>query len=238
MRPSIWFGLALGAILWFCGPFAFYGQAQTAPPHCSADDSTRDESGFAHCCPNGSAPNGESQCWCEPQIVHLLEYRNPKYEYEVRVPDRIAEILGCSGIGTGFKISLTHPDSGKNEGDLNMIWVGWAQPIHETFEEMADKWAQNQREDSDRVHATDLQLDPPEQTALSSLPALHLKMARTETESGKMIQETVIANNPDKGIAYVVGMVTTADQYDKNQKLFKAIVDGFRYVPSEPAPKQ
>jgi hypothetical protein len=170
-------------------------------------------------------------CWCDPQIVRG-DYRNPKHEYEVRVPDGIAEILGCSGIGNGFRVSLAHPESGKDEPGMNMIYVHGSEHARETFQSIADHWSQQQREDGDRVHATDLQLDPPQQTSLSSLPALHLKSARTELESGRMVFEVIIANNPDKDIVYSIMMITPADQYEKNEKLFKEIVDGFRYAPA------
>jgi len=67
---------------------------------------------------------------------------------------------------------------------------------------------------------------------LSSLPALHLKLTRTEINHGRLIVEEVIANNPNKDIFYVVGMISSADQYDKNQNLFNRVVEGFSYVPS------
>jgi hypothetical protein len=179
-------------------------------------------------------PDGVNQCWCEPKIVHLRTYRNPEYEYEVQVPDGIAEILGCSGIGTGFQKSLTHPEIGKNEGELpwNMIWVGRAERNNHTFQQVADEWAQSQRDDSERTHSTDLQIDPPVQTSLSSLTAIELKASRTQPNHGRLIYEVIAAKTRDN-YAYVLGMVTPADQYDKNEGLFKAIVDGFRYVPSE-----
>jgi hypothetical protein len=238
VRPSKRFGLGLAAtFLWICG--ALCAQAQTASSSPCSADGPRDESGFLHCCPDGSAPRGESQCWCEPKIVHLRTYRNPKHEYEVQVPDGMAEILGCSGTGAGFKISLTHPDTGKSEGNLplNMIWVGATGGLGEPFQKFFERWFTVQSEDSERIHATDLQIDQPEQTSLSSLPAFDLKLARTEPEAGRMVYEVIIAEDPDKDTAYQIGLVTPADQYTKNEKLFKAIAEGFRYAPSKQADK-
>lgn len=231
MSPSFRFEFVLAATLLACVGFGFYVHAQTGSPDCHADGSPRDESGRPHCCADGSPPDGESQCWCDPQIVRG-DYRNPKREYEVHVPDGIAEILGCGGIGNGFKVSLAHPESGKGDWRFNMIYVSGSEHSPETFQSIADHWSQQQREDSERVHATDLQLDPPQQTSLSSLPALHLKSARTELESGRMVFEVIIANNPEKGIVYWIMMITTANQYEKNERLFKEVVDGFRYTPA------
>jgi hypothetical protein len=236
MGRALRFRSILAATL-LSGALALHAQAQTASPSCSADG-PRDESGRPRCCPDGSSPDGGSQCWCELRIVHLRDYRNPKYEYEVHVPDGIAEILGCSGIGTGFKISLTYPDRGPSEGDLawNQIWVGRAERTNDTFQQMADKWAQQQREVSESDHYTDLQIDPPVQTSLSSLAAIELRASRTELDRGTLIYEVITAKAHDN-YAYVIGMVTPAEQYEKNEKLFKAIVGGFRYVPLEPNPQ-
>jgi len=238
MRPPIRFELVLVATFWVCGGFGLYGQAQAGSPHCSADGSPRDENGRPHCCPDGSPPDGESQCWCDLTVVHLREYRNPEHDYEVQVPDGIAEILaGCGGTGTGFKISLTHPDTGESEGLPNMIWVGRGEPTAQTLQEMADHWSRYQKEDSEGIHATDLQIAQPAPTSLSSLNAIHEKATRAEPNRGTMLQEVIVAKSPDEYV-YAVGMITPADQYEKNLKLFKAIVDGFRYVSSGRAASQ
>jgi hypothetical protein len=230
MRPPFRFGFALAITLLACGGFVFYGHAQTVSPHCDSDASQRDESGFPHCCADGSPPNGESQCWCELHIVRG-EYHNPKREYEVHVPDRIAEILGCSGIGNGFQVSLAHPESGEGNWGMNQIAVLGAQG-RETFQQMIDAWHRRSKEDSEEKSNFKQQFDEPEQTSLSSLPALRFKSARTERESGKIIVEQIIANNPDKDIVYSITIITPADQYEKNEKLFKQIVEGFRYAPA------
>ena len=235
MRPSIRFELVLTAMLGLCGGFGPYGQAQTDPPRCSADGLPRDEGGNPHCCPDGSPPEGESQCWCDLNIVRG-EYRNAQREYEVHLPDGVAGVVGCGGTGTGFHISLAHPDTGEREWS-KIIWVaatGRIGPFHKFF----DDWSKTWRRNSERIHAADLQIDEPEQTSLSSLPALRLRVARTEPEAGRMIYEVIAATGPGKDFAYQIGLATPADDYEKNRKLFKAIVDGFRYVPSSQTAKQ
>jgi hypothetical protein len=234
VKPSIWFALILAVTLWVWGGFGLYAQAQTSPAQCSADG-PKDDNGRPHCCLDGSMPEGANQCWCDPIIVHLHTYRNPSHGYEVQVPDGIAEI-GCSETGPGFAISLAHPNTGEGKGDLgwNRIWVSRPGRTNETLKGLAGQWAQSRTEDSERDHSTDLQIDPPLQTSLSSLPAIQLRATRTKLDEGKLIYEEVDAKSADNYV-YSIGMITPADQYTKNQELFKAIVDGFRYVPSRQA---
>jgi len=229
MGPSIRFGLVLAATLWVCGGFELYGQTQSDPPRCSGDGLPRGESGDPRCCQDGSIPEGAEHCWCDSDIIRG-EYRNAQRQYEVHLPDGVAGVIGCRGTGTGFHISLDHPDSGGRDLPLNMIWVARSQQTPETLPEMADRSAQDQRQDTERVHATDLQIDPPVRTSLSSLPAIELKTTRAEPNRGTLVREVILAKSPDEYV-YVVGMITPADQYEKNRKLFKEIVDGFRYVP-------
>jgi hypothetical protein len=68
-------------------------------------------------------PQGVNQCWCDPAIVHLREYRNWKSEYEAQAPGGVAEILRCGGIGSGFKVSLPDRESGKGDHSLNPIAI-------------------------------------------------------------------------------------------------------------------
>jgi len=232
MKHAIRFGLALGVVLCVSRGLGLYAQAQTGPSHSSADASPRDENGRPHCCPDGAMPEGVNQCWCDPTIVHQREYRNTKHEYEVEVPDGVAEILiGCGRIGAGFEISLTHPDTGERDGasPWNMISVR-ADRTGRTLQEMADQWAQQQKVDSERDRSTDLQIDPAIQIALSSLPAIKLRASRTQPDEGRLIYEAVDVKSLDH--VYSLFLVTPADQYDMCEKLFKSIVDGFRYVPS------
>ena len=230
MRPSFSFGFVLAVTLLACSGFGFYGQAQTASPHCRADGSPRDESGRPHCCADGYSPNGEAQCWCEPRIVRG-EYRNPKQEYEVSVPDGIAEILGCSGIGNGFRVSLAQPESGEGDWGMNSIAVFGNDTGSETLRRIIDDWHRRSKEDSEKTPDSDHQFNELEQTFLSSLPAFRFKSARTERMFGKIIVEKIVANNPNKPIVYSITMITRADQYEKNKKLFNQIVRGFHYTP-------
>jgi len=232
MRPSFRLVCVVAATLLACGGFGFYGRAQTSSQQCHADGSPRDESGRPHCCADGSAPNGESQCWCEPKIVRG-EYRNPKHEYEVHVPDGIAALLDCSGIGMGFHVSLAEPETGEGNWGMNQIAVSGTDRSRETFQQMIDAWHRGSKEESEKSPDFAQQFNEPEQTTLSSLPALHLKSARTERESGEIIVEQIIANNPHRNIVYSIMIVTPADQYEKNEKLFKEIVEGFRYAPAD-----
>ena len=217
MRGSFRFYCVLTATLWAAGGLGLQGQAQTEFPQCRED---------------GSSPAGEAQCGCELRIFRG-DHRNPKPEYQVHVPEEVAEIGGCSWVGTGFRVSLTHPHSGEVGGDYawSQIWVSGAEQTQKTFQWIIDYWPQEQREDSVRDHATDLQIDPPERTFLSSLPALHLRLRRKEPDRGSMVYEVIIANNPHKAIVYELGMASPAEHYEKNEKLFKAVVEGFSYVP-------
>jgi hypothetical protein len=178
---------------------------------------------------------------CELDTYHG-EYRDPEHEFRALLPDGVAGIVPQAPCrqDTGFKISLTHPDTGEAGGDLawSMIWVGgsWRGPA--TFEKMVDGWIQEVKQDSGRIHATGLRLDQPEQTSLSTLPALDLKMTRTESGHGKLIYEQIVATSPEKNIVYVVGMVSPASSYEKNRRLFQAVVEGFTYVPSQHAGKR
>ena len=54
----------------------------------------------------------------------------------------------------------------------------------EPLQYIIDHWPEAARHDGEEVGATDLKIDLPEEASLSSLPALHLKITRTETISG------------------------------------------------------
>lgn len=235
MRRCFKYRFVLGVTLSVCGGFGLYGQAQTGSAHCRADG-PRDDTGHPHCCADGSMPDGVNQCWCEPIIVRG-DYRNRKHEYEVHVPDGIAEIPGCSGIGHGFQVSLDGLESGDGDYGMNQIAVSGTERSHVTFQEMIDAWP-GEKTSSQNDDVKDDQLDEPAQTSLSFLPALHLKSVRTRADFGKIVCEHIIANNPHKNIVYSITLISPADQYEKNRKLFKELLDGFRYIPSGEAINQ
>jgi len=182
-------------------------------------------------------PDGVNQCWCEPTIVRG-EYRNLKYEYGAHVPDGIAEILACDGIGTGFHISLTHPESGDGDYSSNQIIVSGTKRTRETFQELVEAWLRVKTSSQKNDDVAEEQVFEPEQRSLSSLPALHLKSIRNDPHSGRIVTEAIIANNPHEDIVYYITLISPADQYEKNQKLFKEIMNGFRYIPSGGAVSQ
>jgi hypothetical protein len=126
------------------------------------------------------------------------------------------------------------PKTGQSGADFawSRLWVRGTDQARETFLYIINGWREAEKQETERLQATDLQLEQPEEASLSSLPALHLKLTRTEINHGRLIVEEVIANNPNKDIFYVVGMISSADQYDKNQNLFNRVVEGFSYVPS------
>ena len=219
MTPSLHFLCVLAVVLCLSAVFVPPGAAQTEFPPCRED---------------GSAPNGESQCEC-PQRFVLGEYRGPEGEYRLRLPDGIAAALGSCGLRGSLHISLTHPKGGEPGGDFpwNQIWVVGPKRTRETVQELADGFAKTEREDTEGIHATDLRIDQPMRTSLSSLTAIHLKASRTDLDHGKLICEVIIAKNPKKEIVYEIGMVSPAFRYEKDHKLFEAVVEGFRYIPIE-----
>jgi hypothetical protein len=223
MRHVFQFRCVLAAVLCLSGGFAPPCPAQTEFPPCAKD---------------GSPPAGESQCECpEGWQVYRGEYNKPEKEYRVRLPDGVAATTPKAPCKNhGFRVYLTHPNAGDlgRSGDFgsNQLWVLGAEQHRRTFEELADGFAQSQREDAERIHATDLLIDQPVQTSLSSLTAIHLKASRTEVDHGEMIYEAIIANNPRKEIVYVIEMVSPASRYEKNHELFKAVVEGFSYTPA------
>jgi len=220
MRPSFQFHSILAAVLCLSLEFVPRTQAQSEFPPCRED---------------GSPPDGESQCECTSPRLYRGEFRDVDREFSVQLPDGVVARGNCTP-GRSFRISLTHPNGGEPGGDFpqNMIWVnGTDNTRRETFQKIANGWEQSVREDSERIHASDLHFDQPEQTTLSSLPALHLKVTRTELDYGRLIAEELIASNPENSIVYLIGMVSPVEQYEKNLKLFKAVVDGFRYVPKD-----
>ncbi len=196
----------------------------------------RAQTEFPRCLKDGSIPAGEAQCECDPWI-YRGELHDAKHGYDVRLPDKVVAFGPCSP-GGAFQISLTNPTGNKPDGanlPWNMIWIGASEGTRETLQRAADGFAQNQREDVERDHATDLEIDQPLQYSLSSLPAIHLKATRTDLDRGKLAYEVVVANNPEQAIVYVIGMVSPASRYEKNHALFEAVVKNFKYIPTETA---
>jgi hypothetical protein len=221
MRLAFQFRCVLAAVLCLPAGFVLPGAAQTQFPPCDKD---------------GAPPTAESQCECpEGRQIYRGEYRNTEKEYQVRLPDRVAAWTPKAPCkSSGFHIYLTHSNTGDLGGDLasNQILAYGAVQRRETFAELADGFAKTEREDAERIHATDLVIDQPVQTSLSSLTAIHLKASRTEVDHGEMISEMIIANHPRKEIVYVIEMTSPASHYQKNQGLFKAVVEGFSYTPA------
>ena len=218
MTPAFQYRCVLAAVL---GLSAGLAQGQT-------------ESGLPLCKEDGSIPDGYNQCECQKTTTYRGEFRDVEREFLVQLPDGVGGIGGCAP-GRSFRISLTHPHGGEPGGDFpwNQIWADGTKRHRETFAEFLDAFAKTQSEDTERIHATDLVIDQPVRTSLSSLAAIHLKVSRTEVEHGKMVYEVIIANNPKREIVYEIGMVSPASRYEKDHKLFEAVVEGFRYVPTE-----
>jgi hypothetical protein len=190
-------------------------------------------------CPEDASHEIHEQCECpKPLGIYRGEYRNPERRYQVHLPDGVAAFGPC-GATNGFAISLTHPDSGGSGEDplSHRIWVFWWERPNQGLQQMADQWAQSQIEFSQRVQATDLQIDSSVQTSLSSLPAIELKASYTKLDHEKVIFEEILAKGPDNSV-YLLGMTSPADRYDKDHELFQAIVKGFLYIPSERSPTQ
>jgi hypothetical protein len=49
--------------------------------------------------------------------------RDRKSENKVRAREGLAEILYCGGIGSGFKVCLADPESGKGDHSLNQVAI-------------------------------------------------------------------------------------------------------------------
>jgi hypothetical protein len=218
MTPSFQYRCVLAAVLGLSAGLA-PGQTENGLPLCEED---------------GSIPDGYNQCECQKTVTYRGEFRDVEREFLVQLPDGLVGIGGCSP-GRSFRISLTQPHGGEPGGDFrwNQMWAAGTKRHRETFAEFVDAFAKTQREDTEGIHATDLVIDQPVRTSLSSLTAIHLKVSRTEVEHGKMVYKVIIANNPKKEIVYEIGMVSPASHYEKDHKLFEAVAEGFSYIPAE-----
>jgi hypothetical protein len=96
---------------------------------------------------------------------------------------------------------------------------------------MIDDW-HRQKTSGGKDDVAAEQFEEPDQTSLSSLPALHLESVRTDSNYERIVAERIVANDPQKDI-HSLAMLTPADQYEKNLEFFRKIVEDFRYVPAE-----
>ena len=215
------------SLLVTCG-FGISGVAQDRSAHCRSDGPL-DEAGHPHCCADGSMPDGVNMCWCDPIIVHG-DYHNPEHEFEVQVPQGVAEILGCTGIGTGFRVSLADPEHGNGDHAMNEIVISGADHPRESLQKIVEGIRAQTSLQEDGV--SDQMMGEPEETTMGSMPALRIRFARSDPFSGKILTDEILANNPHKDIFYSFVLISPADQYEKNERLFKTLVEGFRYVPS------
>ncbi len=84
---------------------------------------------------------------------------------------------------------------------------------------------------------SDVHFSQPEQISIASLPAIRLKASWTERDKGNLIGESIVANNPEKNVVYQIAIVSPANRWEKNRKLFETLVENFRYVPQGDVPK-
>ena len=192
------------------------------------------ESGFPLCKKDGSIPDGYNQCECPNAVTYRGEFNDPKLEIRVLLPDGIVGIGSCTS-GGSFRIYLPRPSSSVPGGDFpwNTIWVAGAESTRVTFQKIIEGWKQSWNADIDEGRISDLQRGQPEGTLLGTLTALRLKARWTERDQGNLISEMIVANNPEKNITYQIGIISPANSWETNHKLFQTVVDGFRYVPTK-----
>ena len=207
------FKCALVLVLLASGGFVLQGQTRTSPTDCG----------------NGSSARVERD---GKRVVYRGEYCNAEYEFRVLLPDGVAAVAGFPR-SSGFNIYLTHPASTEWGGDFpwSRLWVIASQGHPCGDQESPDRVTQWDREDSERIGATELQLVQRTQTSLASMPAVDWIARRTDPNQGKVVYEAVAAKRADTGICYVIGMASPADRHEKDHELFKAVLEGFRYVP-------
>ncbi len=219
MRLSLQFRFILAGMLWLLG-FALQSQAQTGFPPCRED---------------GSMPDGYHQCDCQKTLTYRGEYTDLEHEFRVQLPDEVVAFgSGCGHEHDGFDIDLKRPNSGDGGDRWNAIRVAAGRHRREPFEKMIDSWKQSwntddKKEDIEKGRITALQFGQPEQTSLGSLPALRLKATWTEADQGKLISDQIFAYNPEGTIVYEIAMICPANRYEKNLKLFNALIESFRY---------
>lgn len=191
------------------------------------------ESGLPICGDDGKAPNGQSQCECADSKLYRYrgEYHDGKNEFRVKLPDDVVGVGSCAP-GDSFRVDLAHPNSGKNPSSLNSILVSGNGSRRYELDVLAERFAQEEKEKSEEIHATDLVIEQPTHISLSTLAAIHLRATRTEPDGERMSHEWIIANNPEKEIVYTIGMVSPTENYKKDHRLFEAMVKGFQLDPA------
>lgn len=192
------------------------------------------ETGFPWCKEDGSMPDGYNQCECRKNLTYQGEFNDPPREFRVRLPNAVVGIGSCTP-GGSFRIYLTRPNATELGGDFpwNSIWVAGTKSTREPFQKIIEGWKQSWNEDLKDGRVSDLQLGQPEQTSLASLSAIRMKATWIERDQGNLFSEMIVANNPEKNIVYEIGIISPANYWGKNHKLFEAVVDGFYYIPKE-----
>ena len=225
MRTSLQFHYVLAGLLCFVTASVLPGRAQSEFPRCHKD---------------GIPPPGESQCECDPWIYRDALH-DAKHGYDLRLPDKVVAFGPCHP-GGAFHIFLSDPTNNEPDGGdfpWNNIWIGGVELDRETtLQTIAKRFAEEERQDSERDHAIDLKIDEPVQTSLSSSPAIYLKATRTDLDHGKIIYETIVAQNLEKTKLYTIGMVSPEERYEKNHALFQAVIRGFTPSPPEVAERR
>jgi hypothetical protein len=209
MRPSVRLYYVLAAFLFASSGLVARGQEDFPP-----------------CPKDGSDFIG--QCSCLDAPTYRGEYRDEQHGYQVRLPDGVVANGHCSKKASGFHINASQPDNPNLAGAEVVVGVTSAP---QSLTEIANRWFQKEKENSetDRV----VELDQPMQTSLSSLPAIKLKETKTRSDGDNMVSEEVFAKAINSEMAYVIILISPAESYEKSHKLFKAIVEGFTYIPND-----
>lgn len=193
------------------------------------------ESGFPKCSDAGTPPYG-TQCECNPPI-YRGEYLNLERDYRLHLPDGVVAFGNCgSDPVEGVRITLSNPTSDDSRvgppWDIVGIWA-FKRPSG-TTEELADRFARELKEESQRNHTTDVEILPTTKISLGSLTWVKVKASLAQPPYGKLFYELMFAKDPRKDIDYQIGMICSADLCEKERQLFKSVIQGFSYVPTEP----
>jgi len=164
------------------------------------------------------------------------ECRNPEREFQLHLPGGVVAFGNCGlGPGDGVRISLLNPTYDKSGGgpswDEMGVWASTRTPS--TPKEQADRFERELKEDSERKHATDVEILPATQISLGSLAWIDVKASLVQPLGGKLFYEVMFAKDPRKDIDYLMGMICSADLCEKERRVFKSVVEGFTYAPAE-----